>query len=294
MKRLSILIIVSACILPMAYSQNFLGFNTDIGLAWQYDNLAITHSKAGVDFSIGGTYQLQKNMFLLHTGIGISPRWTRQLLDNETIKVNMLDTEEIPFTYIGYIEDRTDKLASLDLSIPLMMGVKYKKFYTLLGAKLYIPLVCNTHQTASLTTIGDYGDRYYDVLKDMPEHGFFTDKIVHSSGKLALQPDLKICIELGWNSRIPTYSLRPNAPCVQIGAFLEYGILNTLTASSFGQSTQVDCTPFMNIEMQHIYSTKERSDALVKNMRIGLRAAVLFPTSKNKGTRFNTCRCNFE
>ena len=74
MKRLSILIIVSACILPMAYSQNFLGFNTDIGLAWQYDNLAITHSKAGVDFSIGGTYQLQKNMFLLHTGIGISPR----------------------------------------------------------------------------------------------------------------------------------------------------------------------------------------------------------------------------
>ena len=61
--------------------------------------------------NVGFAYygQWQKDLFLLQTGLGISPHWLTQSIEDEMIEVSMLDTEGIPFTYIGYVEGRTDK-----------------------------------------------------------------------------------------------------------------------------------------------------------------------------------------
>ena len=283
MKRLAILIFSLANLLHIANAQSFFGLNTDAGLAWQYDNLDFTHSRIGFDFTLGATYQWQKDLFLLQTGLGISPHWLTQSIEDETIEVSMLDTEGIPFTYIGYVEGRTDKTLALDLSIPLMLGVKYKSFYSLLGVKCYIPLVNRAHQTAYLTTIGNYGDRHYDILKDMPHHGFFTNKAISTQDKFQTLPDLRICAEFGLDLRkIGYHSSRTITSCIQLGVFIEYGLVNTLKDGPYTSITQVDCTQYMEIKMQHVYTAQKRSTVHINNLRTGLRATILFPTKDCK------------
>ena len=282
MKRLIILIFVLASLLQIANAQSFFGINADAGFAWQFDNLDYTHAQIGFDFSIGGTYQWQKDKFLLQTGFGISPHWLTQRIEDETIEVSMLDTEGIPFIYKGYVEGRADKTLALDVSIPMMLGVKYKSFYTLLGVKCYIPLVNKSHVTAYLTTIGDYGDRHYGVLKDMPQHGFFSNKLVSMQDKFQTLPDLRLCAEFGLDIQKIGYSLHAVTSCIQLGVFIEYGILNTLRDGPYTSITQVDCTKYMDIKMQHIYTAQKRTTTHINSLRAGLRATILFPVKECK------------
>jgi hypothetical protein len=52
--------------------------------------------------------------------------------------------------------------------------------------------------------------------------------------------------------------------------------------------TEERFTPFMDVEMNHVYTTLNRDQTNINNLRVGVRVAVLFPVAKGKNP---FCRC---
>ena len=275
MKRLLIFILMLGCFTPF-YAQSRLGVTTDASLVWQIDDIDNTTAKTGAALSIGGLYQFQNKKFLMQLGLGFSPAWLRTGIHSQNFVVDMLDTEGVPFTHIGSINKRTDLITAMDLTVPLMVGFTVDGVYVLMGAKVNVTVSGKTNQKAYLTTVGDYGDRYYGVFENMPEHGFYNEKLIQSKGEIQLRPDLHICAEVGWNTPLPIYARRSNAPRLLLGAFFEYGVLNTLDKDN-ELFTEVDYSQHMQVHMNNIFTTFDRGEVLLNNIRAGIRATILFP-----------------
>ena len=95
----------------------------------------------GGAFSLGAVYQWRQHNFLLQTGIGISPAWLGQALDSCHMAAPMHDTEGMPYTYRGYLEDRRDWISAVDITIPLLGGIQIQQFYALAGVKVSVPVL---------------------------------------------------------------------------------------------------------------------------------------------------------
>lgn len=280
MKRLLLSIFLSAALCTL-HAQHYVGLSADMGVAWQLDNLNNTSAQVGGAFSLGAVYQWRHHNFLLQTGIGISPAWLGQALDSCHMAAPMHDTEGMPYTYRGYLEDRRDWISAVDIAIPLLGGVQIQQFYALAGVRVHVPVLGKTRQQASLTTVGDYGDRYYGVLHDMPQHGFYTDRAITSKGDITLNPDLRVCAEIGFTSKIPYWVSRDNVSTLQVGAFAEYGVLNSISPAHRNNAlTEVIYSPQMDVKMNHVYTHMEPQDLRVNNLRVGVRITFLFSIAK--------------
>jgi hypothetical protein len=201
----------------------------------------------------------------------------------------MTDTEGYPFTYHGSLTNRIDQVMITELMVPFMLGTKIRSFHLLVGAKFSAAILGFTSQKAALTTWGDYGDRYYGSLEHMPQHGFYDGKEVATKDTMSFRPDVRLCAEFGWSWALTKEPVKIGAPVLQVGAFVEYGILNPLAyMNNVKRLTEERFTPFMDVEMNHVYTTLNRDQTNINNLRVGVRVAVLFPVAKGKNP---FCRC---
>lgn len=270
-------------------AQHFVGAMVDGAAAWQLDKEEMTQARLGGGASVGGVYQMQYDKFLLQTGISASQMWLLQGLDTLHIAHETIDSEGLPFTYYGDLYNRTDQVMVTELTIPLMLGAKVRSFHVLAGFKYAINILGYSTQTAQLTTYGDYGNRYYGVLKDMPKHGFFTDKEVVTKDTMSFRPDVRLCLEFGWSWALTNEPVKTNAPILQVGAFVEYGMSNTLINSTKVKPlTEQQYAPFMDVKMNHVYTTLSRDYTNINSLHIGVRVAVLFPVAEGKNPY---CHC---
>ena len=99
--------------------------------------------------------------------------------------------------------------------------------------------------------------------------------------------DLHICAEVGWNTPIPIYARRNKAPRLLLGAFIEYSVLSTLDKDN-ELFTQIDYSQYMQVHMNNIYTTYDRGEVLLNNIRAGVRATILFPP-RSREERKCTC-----
>ena len=290
MKRIAFVIVLTiGWLFSAVQAQHFVGAMVDGSVAWQLDKEDITRPKLGGGGSIGGIYQYQYDRFLVQTGLGISQMYLSQGIDTISIMTERIDTEGFAFTYYGELNNRVDNLLLTELMVPLMVGTKIRSFHVLVGAKCAAAVYGYTMQKAQLTTWGDYGDRYYGVLENMPEHGFYTDKNIVSKDTMSFRADVRLCAELGWSWILTDEPVKNDAPILQLGAFVEYGILNPLRYTRNVKPLIKDgYTPYMDVKMNHVYSTLNRDQSVINNLRVGVRVAVLFPVAKGRNP---FCRC---
>jgi hypothetical protein len=278
------LIVALAC--PTIAAQHYVGAMIDGGAAWHLyreDNITLNHNslaqpKIGASGSIGGVYQFQHNEFLLQTGLSLSEVWVRQMVDTMFIKNAMQDSEGYDFTYCGEVYDRVDYALLTELDVPLLLGAQVGSFHVLAGVKCAVTVYGVSVQEALLTTHGDYGDRYYGVLENMPQHGFFEARELAARDSLMFRPDVRLCLELGWTCALTKSYTKKRSPKLQLGAYLEYGVGNPLNLSKntdayFGASYYPD----MNVNLNPIGSALSREYSALNNLRVGIRATVLFP-----------------
>ena len=288
MKRIALVIVLTiGWLFSAVQAQHFVGAMVDGAAAWQLDKEDITIPQLGAGTSVGGVYQLQYDKFLLQTGLGVSQVWLSQRLDSlPDIVRTMTDTEGYPFTYYGQLKNRVDNVMTTELMVPFMLGTKIRSF---VGAKFSATILGFTSQKAALTTWGDYGDRYYGPLEHMPQHGFYDGKEVATKDTMSFRPDVRLCAEFGWSWALTKEPVKIGAPVLQVGAFVEYGILNPLAyMNNVKRLTEERFTPFMDVEMNHVYTTLNRDQTNINNLRVGVRVAVLFPVAKGKNP---FCRC---
>lgn len=290
MKKGFLIIFIAVFMCSAMQAQHYVGAMVDCAMAWQLDKVELTQPQLGGGASIGGVYQYQYDKFLLQTGLGASQVWACQGLDTVPIARAMNDTEGYLFTYYGELTDRTDRVMTTEVIVPFMLGTKIRSFHVLVGAKLSITILGFTSQTAKLRSWGDYGDRYYGVLENMDQHGFYNNKQLENKGVMSFRPDVRLCAELGWSWALTKEPVKIGAPILQVGAFVEYGAFNTLRNST-GETLKLaddTYTPFMNVEMNHVYTTLANDQTEINNLRVGLRVAVLFPVAKGRNP---FCRC---
>ena len=284
------IILIMAVAFSSLQAQHYVGAMVDGAAAWQLDKEDITIPQLGAGTSVGGVYQLQYDKFLLQTGLGVSQVWLSQRLDSlPDIVRTMTDTEGYPFTYYGQLKNRVDNVMTTELMVPFMLGTKIRSFHLLVGAKFSATILGFTSQKAALTTWGDYGDRYYGPLEHMPQHGFYDGKEVATKDTMSFRTDVRLCAEFGWSWALTKEPVKIGAPVLQVGAFVEYGILNPLAyMNNVKGLTEERFTPFMDVEMNHVYTTLNRDQTNINNLRVGVRVAVLFPVAKGKNP---FCRC---
>lgn len=293
MKRIALVIVLTiGWLFSAVQAQHFVGAMVDGAAAWHFDreeNAELTTPKLGGGASVGGVYQYQYDKFLVQMGLGASQVWLRQGLDTLPIECAMNDTEDIPFTYHGSLTNRIDQVMVTELMVPIMLGTKIRSFHVLVGAKFAATILGFTSQTAALTTWGDYGDRYYGPLEHMPQHGFYDGKEVASQDTMSFRPDVRLCAELGWSWALTKEPVKIGAPILQVGAFVEYGILNPLKRMYNTSLLSEDFyNPYMDVKMNHVYTTMNREQTVINNLRVGLRVAVLFPVAEGRNP---FCRC---
>lgn len=293
MKRIALVIVLTiGWLFSAVQAQHFVGAMVDGAAAWHFDreeNAELTTPKLGGGASVGGVYQYQYDKFLVQMGLGASQVWLRQGLDTLPIERAMNDTEGFPFTYHGSLTNRIDQVMVTELMVPIMLGTKIRSFHLLVGAKFAATILGFTSQTAALTTWGDYGDRYYGPLEHMPQHGFYDGKEVASQDTMSFRPDVRLCAELGWSWALTKEPVKIGAPILQVGAFVEYGILNPLKRMYNTSLLSEDrYNPYMDVKMNHVYTTMNREQTVINNLRVGVRVAVLFPVAEGRNP---FCRC---
>lgn len=299
MKKRILLICVALCLVhAAAWAQHYVGAMVDGGVAWQLDKeLDITQPRVGGGGSIGVLYQYQYDRFLLQTGLGASQVYLSQAIDTIPLLSPHVDSEGYALNYYGNLHNRVDNLLLTELMVPLMLGTKIRSFHLLVGAKCAVAVYGYTIQKAQLTTWGDYGDRYYGVLENMPQHGFYTDKPVQTRDTMSFRADVRLCAELGWSWALTDEPVKIGAPVLQVGAFVEYGVGNPLkhttsvlpiVRETVGNSPDGQSDMYMDVKMNHVYSTLNRDQQVINNLRVGVRVAVLFPVARGRNPH---CRC---
>ncbi len=267
-------IIIGVLFFSSAFAQHRVGFTIEGATAWHLDNVEITTPKTGGNVGIGMIYQYQKGRFLLNTGVSFNSAYLSQQIDSQHIAVPMRDTEGINFIYRGELYNRQDQLITTDIGIPLTLGAKTSfGLYALGGMRINLPLHAWSLHHAFLTTKGDYGNRYHEMLEDLPQHGYFTALDVRNNGVVKFPIDLRVCAELG-------YVIPMEFPQIKIGVFVEYGVLNGLREGG-NQLTEVDCSQYMQVNMNHIYTTLSPKINAIHQLSAGIRMTLLWPLDKN-------------
>lgn len=289
MKRLYIILIFSVLVLAVN-AQHYFGVSLGGLTTYQVDNVDNTTSRLGGGGEIGGIYQLQRNNFLFQTGLGLNYSVSILGVDSMPLSANMIDTEGATFTYKGIVYDRVDRANVTELFVPLMLGFNVSSFYALVGAKFVYPLMATTRQTALLTTYGDYNGMFYEDFFDMPQHGYANGQPAKTIGQADFSYDVRACVELGGRWPLSgALGKKTLSTQLEVGLFAEYGVLNTLKNGD-NNLVDVDYTKYMSVKMNHIYTTLSSSSASVNNLRIGLRASLLFPVA-DVNSRRKKCMC---
>ena len=297
MKRIALVIVLTiGWLFSAVQAQHFVGAMVDGAAAWQLDTETDrTYPMIGGGASVGGVYQLQYDKLLLQTGLGVSQVWLRNGLWMDTIIYDTRDDQGYAFTYYGDLQQQTHQAMLTELTVPFMLGTKLRSFHLLVGAKLSVTVVGFTTQKAQLNTWGEYGDRYYGPLANMPEHGFYNVKEFESKGRIKFRPDVRLCAEVGYSWALTKEPVKDGAPILQVGAFVEYGILNTLQQEMIAVETEdeIILNPLkdtwtvlqeypMDIQLNHVYTTFNPEQVMMNNLRAGIRVTVLLPIAEGK------------
>ena len=276
-----LLSIVSA----MSRADVWLGAGVHGGFAQMNYSLDIAKPRGGFYTGLGFALELQKGHFLFAPGVELAFRQTVTKLDDRQLAYTMLDTEGVQFIYNGDVTRRTDYGRSTELRLPIMFGAELRQHvYLLAGLKVNISLAASTKQTAYLSTVGDY-DRYYELLHDMPNHGFHSREKHTDKNDFQWNTDVMLYAELGgwWLAQRSTYGGMPIK--FRLALFGEYGLLDVRKSKSPGLLYDVDNNHYMDIKMNYVFNSSGIDNTL-HNYTVGLRFTVLFrvqqsPSCKN-------------
>jgi len=278
------------------YAQNFVGVEVGGQLPFMKDKISLTSSKVGFGGEVGFVYEWHRNHFMFQTGLQYALVCPQLRIEDQELEQAMLDTRGVPFIYRGSMAERTDRMCAGQLLLPLYIGGMWHGLYVLAGVKLGVNLHAKSVQKAQLKTAGDYIDRYYEWLENMPNHGYHDYLPVKSSHSMQLSLiDIRFGGELGYAFNLGPTNRRTQPPMMRIGLFAEYSALDMRSKESYQSTTprtQPDYSQYMSVDMTHIYASQDAQASPANLITCGLRVTVLFPLRNPYSSNYNyPCRC---
>lgn len=273
---------VIGCMNISLRAQSYVGFSVSGDVPLTFDKLKMTHIQPAYGGDIGFVYEWRKDHFFLQTGLHYNIEFPTLRVDSQHIEQDMIDTRGIQFLYRGTLDKRSDRIILGQVAVPFYVGGEWSGVYFMAGAKALWNAHAISKQKAQLMTVGDYIDRYYEWLEDMPNHGYHDYIPTQTSKSIQLRMfDVRVGGEIGYS-----FSLSSNRsatpPYMRIGLFGEYGLLTMTDKTPEVSRTLPDYSQYMNVEMTHMYASIEGASAKPHMFVCGLRLTVLFPTSSDE------------
>lgn len=278
-----------SCLWMGAKAQHYVGVSLDGHATQTVDNISFTSTRISGGLGAGFTYEYKRSHFLLRTGVSYVLQMPRMAVQDESFAQEMIDTENKPFIYQGEIKDRVDRLTIHQASVPLLVGGIWSGFYFLVGAQACYLISAQAHQTAFLHTAGDYYGRYYEWLEDMPNHGYNLSTPISTKHEASLYEwDVQWKAEIGYTIPFSASSTRYGVPILRIGLFADGSILSIRKNNYTSPTTTLDFTQYVNVTMNHVYTSSTAGSASARLINYGLRLTILFPVSASSRSHYSS------
>lgn len=267
--------------MPLALNaQHYISTSLQAGYANLFDDTEVTHFNgfAGAQLSVG--YLWQHNHLLLNAELGASYKLHNADIADYNIQKNMLDTEGMPFKYVGDVTGRKDNYQTVALRIPMLAGGEWDKFYFLAGFVPEFNLWGVSNANATLTTTGDY-QRFYNPLTDMPNHGFYNLPLT-SKQNFTYNIDVLAHLEVGF---VITSDDRDEKYKYRISLFGEVGALNIAPQAYDAHLAEPNLEQYMTVQLNHPYLSKEATSAAAHQWEVGAKFTVNFKVAENKDAK---------
>lgn len=266
---------------------HFVSFDAAMAYSSLFNTSDTLKSGMGVSPYLGVGYRLLYSNFLFATGLEAHYLYNAYSTSGAKRSINMLDTEGDPFRLHVDATDGNDWVHAVNLNIPLLLGMEYRRFYFLVGPKFSLNVGNEMQTKATVVTSATY-DQYIGTFENMPNHMLDTYPV--ESKNLSADWDLDIITHLEVGMRLGDVSFETGADVPKpkqrfyIALFADYGLLNLNRAEAkysrldyeqvAGQPLRIFLTPAL--------MSKEYSGVRVNQWSVGVKATVLLELPKQR------------
>ena len=305
-----LLIALMLCSPMNAKVNSYVGLSLQAG-EWSLMPSGSTYSPSlGVAGGLGFQYELQAGQyasptrFLFDVGVGATGGLTayRQQSNQTVVREEQKDRQEELFDYVYNVQNRKDKYNDVAVNVPLMVGMQHKRFYFLVGAKVYAHVWTQTKSTAIVETYGHYcygegedgatflGNTWHSDLRNVPDQQFFAGIPKSGGVKTAFNLDVDLSMEIGGRIGEINYGMGYDVPKrkteYRLAVFADYGLLDLHTQKAndaliapqtydntpagYKTTTMVDGLVLNDVMSTAGFASK------VSNLFVGVKFTVLF------------------
>lgn len=294
-KRIIILLLVILslyCVDTVAYTRlnpdvhHFVSFDAGLGYSSLLNDSNVVAQGNGASAYLGVGYRLLYNNFLFSMGLEAQYLYNAYSMDSAKMVLQMLDTEADAFKLNVDATQGDDWVHAVNLSVPVLLGMEYRRFYFLVGPKFSFNMWNQMQAQAQMVTTATY-DQYIDDFANMPNHELGNYVLESERAHANWTVDIIAHAEIGYRFGDVSFETGADIPKPKqrfyVALFVDYGLLNLNRDSASGYRLGYRQLPDQPLE---IYLTpalmsREMSGVRVNQLSAGVKVAVLLELPKH-------------
>lgn len=247
----------------------------------KFDDIT-THG--GCQFAVAGGYEYRYSLFYLSAGVDISYWSSNASTISYQFDRRMYDTQGKQMTYHYELDPSNEHSYGITAAVPVIVGLNYRGFYCGVGAVIGYHFLSMNHVTRAYKTAATY-EQYIDDFADMPNH-YYTNYQASNKEKLNLHFPINLTAEIGYDVLYGySYSSYSRDKVLKIGAYVEYGLMNSFRNKSDGSLFEVNPDHPTQLLVYSYYGNKATTTNRVVPLSVGIKLTFMLrmPTS--------SCQC---
>jgi hypothetical protein len=266
-------------------SRSFISLHGDLGYSALLNSIEGQQASNGVDARIGIDFRMQYNRFIFSVGAeGMYALYTNHM-NKLDVSIPMKDTESDIFNMHVLLNKSRDNAHMVNLNVPLLVGMEWRRVYFMVGPKISLNLYGKTSSSAEITTYGEY-ERYYSDFYDMPNHQFYSGRKM-SSLQMNLDWNLNVMVHaevgarVGHISKYTGFRHNPDRIRMYVALFMDCGVLDVHQKGKgepmFGYRETSDGVQFY---IQPLMKSDIADQSAFRNLSVGVKFTVAFELPK--------------
>ena len=150
-------------------------------------------------------------------------------MDSAKMVLQMLDTEADAFKLNVDATQGDDWVHAVNLSVPVLLGMEYRRFYFLVGPKFSLNMWNQMQAQAQMVTTATY-DKYIDDFANMPNHELGNYVLESEKAHANWTVDIIAHAEIGYRFGDVSFETGADIPKPKqrfyVALFVDYGLLN--------------------------------------------------------------------
>lgn len=254
------------------------------GYSFLHHGIDNTKVPGGIGYLLGAGYEYDVNQMMFIIGAEFSG------LNSKTVLNGYTQDHDFPYPYIANYNityhysliNYQEKHGVGYLNIPLQVGMKFNRYYALVGAKVGLNLF-GSSQTTSLLQTTATDPMLIDTLGNMPNH-YLNNKKFDQKGKMSVGLNIAPSLEFGvvldeWLNK-PTTKKTKEAPKSQVsyraGVFVDYGVININSAATTNKVLTDPVSNPVDVKVNGLLSSTLAANKSLESMLVGVKFTMLF------------------